>query len=677
MIGGAGSTTPDDALSSAITLETQADILRSNALALRVIEILGLENDPDFQPKFNPIDFVLSRISPSGAADPQGAQTLEEQPTKRTRLLRVFSKHLKIELVPGSRLINVSYTSSNPKTAAAVVNKLMKALEEQDGQARHQEAEKASAWVNDQMAGLRDQTDTLQKQLADMQKNSGIFSTGTLDANGHPQEYSEVLDHLQQLSGQLMQAEQGRILKGAVYAAAKSDNGEILSGLVGNSIGNGLSANTAINSLSLIQSLRDHEAELESQIDQDKVKFGPAYPKLAEEKASLAGIQAAIRDETARLGDRARSDFEIAQSTENSIRRQYNSEKAKADTLNDKAVQYTIARQEADDTRSLYDDMQKSLQEAGIVAGLGSTSFTVVDRGLVPSLPKWPNPAVFLALATFGGVFLGTFLAVIIDLLDAHVKAAEELECHGNLIGLVPGYAMARDPSRYWHALQSDSRFLDAVQVVSFGIANARGEPPSTVLVCSALPREGKTVLSIALANYYAQQGLNVLLVETNIKVPKLATFTNLSTAHTASSAGAESLATEFTQAPAVPNLSLIPGDRLNGRSFVQPSLIHMREQINAWRNKFDVIVIDGPAVLNSQGWLSICSATDHVIYVARHRKTTLAAASRTVSVLSRLRDVPVSLVMTDVNEKSSEFKHYYGIYSARQLTKGLKYEEA
>jgi uncharacterized protein involved in exopolysaccharide biosynthesis/Mrp family chromosome partitioning ATPase len=677
MLRGTGSAAPDDALSSAITLETQADILRSDSLALRVIKELQLENNADFKPKFNPIDMVLSFLSPSSAADPQGAKELEEQPAKRTHLLRVFSKHLKIALVPGSQLINVSYTNSDPKTSAAVVNSLMKALSEQDGQARRQQAEQSSAWVNDQMTGLRDQTDALQKQLAEIQKNSGIYAMGTLDANGHPQEYSEVLEHLQLLTGQLMQAEQGRILKGAVYMAAQSGNGEILSGLVGNSAGNGLSESAA-NSLSLIQSLRGEEATLESQIHQDEVKFGPAYPKIAEEKGSLTSIQGAIRDESARLADRARSDFEIAQSTENSIRQQYNTEKAKANALNDKAVQYMITRQEADDTRSLYDDLLKRLKEAGIAAGLGTTSFTVVDRGLVPSLPKWPNIPVFLALATLGGVFLGSLLAVIIDLLDGHVKDVEELEGHGNLIGLVPSYALAHDSGRYWKALQSsDSRFLDAVQMVSFCIANAHGEPPRTVVICSALPREGKTVLSIGLASYYAQQGLNVLLVETNTKVPKLATFTSLPTADLALSTESDTLVDEYTKAPAVPNLSIIPANRLNGHGVQQPSLVHMREQINLWRKRFDVVVIDGPAVLHSQGWLSICSVTNHLIYVARHRKTTLSAANRTVSMLSRLQDIPMSLVMTDVNERSSEFKNYYGIYSARQLTKGLKYEQA
>lgn len=657
MIGGTGSGTTDDALSSAITLETQADILRSDSLALRVIKDLKLENYPDFKPKFDPFGMALSLISPAGAADPQASQSIEEQPAKCSHLLKIFSNHLKIALVPGSRLINISYTSSDPKIAADVVNDLMKALPDKDGQTRLQEAQESSPWVNEQMTSLRDQAETLQMQVASMQKNSRIYRTGTLDANGHPQEYSEVLERLQQLAGQLSQAEQGLILKGAVSMAAQSGNGEALSGLVGNSAGTGLSEGS-VNSLSLIQSLRAQEATIESQIDQDKVKFGIEYPKLAEEKGSLAGIQDAIAGESARLSERAESDFNIARQTETSVRQQYEAEKAEADKLNNKAVQYAITRQEADDTGSLYNDLQKRFREAGIVAGLRTTRFAVIDQGLVPSQPKWPNAPVFLALATFVGVSLGSLLAVLIDLMDGHIKEAEELERYGNLIGLVPSYALARDTHLYWSALQrSDSRFLDAVQGVSFGIANAQGGPPRTVLICSALPREGKTILSIAMASYYAQQGLNVLLVETNTRVPKLATFTTVRTA--------------------VPNLSLIPAGHLNGHGFVQHSLVHMREQIDEWHKTFDVILIDGPAVLHSQGWLPICALADHLIYVARDRKTTLSAASRAVSTLNRLKEIPLSIVMTDVDENSSEFRNYYGIYSERQLTKGFNYERA
>jgi uncharacterized protein involved in exopolysaccharide biosynthesis len=676
-INGSNAVGPEDSLSATITLETQADILRSDAIALQVIKDLKLEDNKDFKPKFDPIGMVLSVISPSSAADPGNASDLADQPAKRTHLLQVFSKHLKVALVPGTRLIKISYTNSSPATAAAVVNDIIKSLDNLDFHNRRETSEKAASWVEDQMNGLRQQTVNLQEQVASMQKSSGIYSIGSTDPTGHAQEYSEVLDRLQQITGQLTQAEQSRILKGAVAVAAKSGDGETLSGLAGNSISSGLAPNTA-NSLNLIQTLRTQEATLMSQIQQDQVKFGSAYPKLAEEQGSLEGVRKAIHDESARLAERAQTDYLIAQRTESDLRHEYEAEKAKADTLNDKAIKYVIAREEAADSRSLYEDLQKRLREAGIAAGLRSTSISVVDPALVPSLPKWPNVPIFLGAAITLGMFLGTFGAIVLDLLDAHVKDPEELETLGPLLGMVPEYKPAHDASMFWTALQSgESRFLNSVQNVCYGLSSQSGEAPGTILICSALPQEGKTVFSIALANCYAQQGMNVLLVETNLKVPRLATFTRLQPSMGLSTMLAGKPGAEYSILPDVPNLSLIPAGDLKIRASEHLGSTRMRELTESWRKKFDVVILDGPAVLENSAGLSLCSMSDHIVQVTRHRKTSVTAVRRAVTLLMRSHRTPVSLVLTDVKENSFEFKSYYGFDPCRQPQKGMVYEEA
>lgn len=675
-INGAASS-PEDSLSATITLETQADILRSDAVALQVIKNLKLENNKDFKPKFDPIGAVLSLISPSAPTDPGNAKDLEEQPAKRTHLLRVFNKHLKVQLIPGSRLIGISYTNSDPATSAAVVNDLITSLDDLNFRTRREESEKSASWVGDQMNGLRQQTVNLQEQVAEMQKNSGIYSIASSDATGHSQEYSEVLDRLQQITGELTQAVQSRILKGAVYVAAQSGDGETLSGLVGNSISSGLSPNTA-NSLTLIQTLRTQEATLLEQLQHDQVKFGPAYPKLEEQRASLQGLQNAIHDESVRLAARAKTDFEIAQTSEKEIRREYDAEKEKADTLNDKAIRYVIAREEAADSRSLYENLERRLKEAGIAAGLRSTSITVVDPGLVPSLPKWPNVPIFLAAALAMGMLLGTFAALVLDLLDPRVKDPEDLETCGPLLGLVPEYLPARDTSLFWSALQQgESHFLNSVQNVCYGLSNESGKGPGTVLVCSALPHEGKTVFSIALANCYAQQGMNVLLVETNVKLPKLATFTSLQSSVGLSKKLDGDAAPGYSNLPELPNLSLIPAGDLVGRGSEHLGSLRIRELIESWRKKFDIVVIDGPAVLENSGGLSLCSMSDHIVHVTRHRHATVTSVRRSVSLLTRSRQTPVSLVLTDVKENSLEYTGYYGFNPSRQLQKGMIYEEA
>ena len=119
---------PPDALDASITLQTQATILQSKDLALKVIQDLNLENTDDFKPTFNPIGWAMSLLTPSGAKDPVNA-SLDNSPHRREHAVRVFEKHLRITPQTGTRLIDIRSTRvPTPKIAAAVVNDAAKSL---------------------------------------------------------------------------------------------------------------------------------------------------------------------------------------------------------------------------------------------------------------------------------------------------------------------------------------------------------------------------------------------------------------------------------------------------------------------------------------------------------------------------------------------------------------------
>ena len=103
----------------------------------------------------------------------------------------------------------------------------------------------------------------------------------------------------------------------------------------------------AQNSFSLLQTLRSQQAAQQAQLAQDASKFGSDYPKLVDEKEGLRSVDAAIAAEVNRIGLRAKNDYDAAELVENQQRDVYLQEKAEAEKLNDKAIEYGIARQEA------------------------------------------------------------------------------------------------------------------------------------------------------------------------------------------------------------------------------------------------------------------------------------------------------------------------------------------
>jgi succinoglycan biosynthesis transport protein ExoP len=108
-----GTDTPSDALEENMVLQTQAKILQSDSLALRVINELHLEQTSDYQKKWSPFGLVFDLIAPKGVPDPKGA-SLENSPHRRVQMLRIFRSKLTVKVVDGTRLIDVEYLSPDP-----------------------------------------------------------------------------------------------------------------------------------------------------------------------------------------------------------------------------------------------------------------------------------------------------------------------------------------------------------------------------------------------------------------------------------------------------------------------------------------------------------------------------------------------------------------------------------
>ena len=201
---------------------------------------------------------------------------------------------------------------------------------------------------------------------------------------------------------------------------------EVISGLAGASMSS--SSASTNNSLNLIQSLRSQQAALQVQIAADQSKYGSANPKLSDDRMALASISSAITQEIGRIRDRARNDYRTSQVTENDLKALYEEQRAEADKLNDKAIEYSIAKQEATESRNLYDTLFRHLKEAGVMEGLRSSNITIVDPGRIPDKPARPNVPVYSAAAVFAGLLFGAMGALFFEVNDDRLQIVDHLE---------------------------------------------------------------------------------------------------------------------------------------------------------------------------------------------------------------------------------------------------------
>lgn len=682
-----------DALEDTITLQTQANILQSSSLALKVINDLNLESTKDFQPKFNPIGWILGLLTPRGAADPANA-SLADSPGRRERAIATFEKHLKVKPISGTRLIDLEYRSSDPKIASAVINDISKSLVDYALNSRYAATSQVSGWLSGQLGDIKKDAEEQQAKVEKLQRESGVYSLGVSDAQGKEIAYSATLDRLQQATEALSAATANRILKGALYKTVENGDPELISGLAGSSLAGASPA--ASNSFLLLQNLRTQQSAVASQFASDSSRYGSANPKLADERASLDSLNAQIQSEVARIGERISNDYHASEAVEDKMRALYNEDRKSADGLNDKAIALFIARQEATDSRSLYQTLYSHLKEAGVVQGLRSSNISIVDPGQIPAKPL-PDIPIILALSLFLGLFMGVTGSIVADATSNRIEAMAAIEnaLGAPILAILP---MTQDgPSTkslggvgsiFRQRLGRGDRdsgigrvavldgpntaYVEALRGLRTSLLHPRrGSPAKTILITSAAEREGKSTLSLNLAASLVLNGSRVLLVDGDMRSAGLSSYMGFERdpsgpsedqkrglSEALSSADEPAIITPFSE---LPGLSALPA----GSNPRYPAELLGSDRMQAlaehWAKSYDYVLIDSPPVLAVTDAVILSRLADTTLLLTRHGESTQMSLERAYNTLHHVEGRSVGVVVNGVSRDSVSFNEFYG----------------
>ncbi|MGB6131179.1 MAG: exopolysaccharide transport family protein [Acidobacteriaceae bacterium] len=633
-----------DSFDDALALQTEIGILQSDALALDVIQRAGLETTSDyFAPHPGHFPWLRRLFFWRKPLEPLSVP-LENAPDRRYVALKIFAKHCKIAPTAGTRLISVSYTDPDPHRAAAIANALVQALADYSFQSRSTAATQSAAWLQTQLAQLRQQTDALDTRAAALDRAAGDF--------GDDSSHNVVLSRLDDLNAALTQAQSSRIVREAIWRAVQSGNPEVISGLGGNPA---IGPNTQ-NSFELLQSLRAQQASAQAQLAESQKRYGVNWPAVAEQRARLATIEQSIQQEIGRLGQRARSDYEVSLQAETAARSAFEQQKDQASQLTGDAVALRLARQEADGSRTLYATLLGRLQQTGVLAGLHSGNFAVVTPALIPpdDHPASPSPPLLAALALAAGLTLGCSAALLRELTDRSVHSAADLESllDAPVLAALPEPQPAQPwyrqwPRRFLPAPRSVDLTLEAAAASDFaipapqppyvealhrlraGLLLSHSERPPQVIaivpVAPVLPgtraepapysEESSPSLALSLAAVLAQHGASVLCVDADLRSAPAAAFpsdpglTDLLTAdrapayaHPASAPPLLSVIHTGTRPPCPSELIASP---------------RMAALLARWRQEFNFIVIDSPAAIYADA-LVLAQLSDAVLLAAQ-----------------------------------------------------------
>ena len=459
-------------LSAPLQLETLCSEMRSEHLAWAVILRLKLYDAPGFRGRF-------TRKFPDFKPEAPDAAS-------REWLLERFAWRLDVQSVPHTLVIQIRFRSRDAALSAAVANELVHDYGEEQQSSRALATTEASNWLAGQLGELKAGIDRDKQQLVEYESAHGILATPQMQGNGLPGEpsHSAAVMEIEELGRQLAVATTQRILAEAAYRSALQGDPELVASAETKTEGGGFAT-------ALLEQIRARRSALQEEQAQLSAEHGVNYPRVVEIGRQLQELNQQKQDEDGKLLERFLSAWQRALASESGARKSLEERTAQAMQSNRAASEYVARLQQAKAAQEVYLRVLSKVQEAKLMAGMGSSNIAVVDEALVPAKPVAPDLPVDLLVAFFVGLWLALAAALLLELprppaLRAALLLAL-LAAGGAVRGQAPTPNTSGLPSGVAHPSASeegrnlpDPRSAPAVWEVTSGESAARGTPTVT-----------------------------------------------------------------------------------------------------------------------------------------------------------------------------------------------------
>jgi capsular exopolysaccharide synthesis family protein len=633
----------------ATALDTQVKVLQSDKLALAAIRNLQLFREPAFAG------------SPRPDTDPGALE-----PSDESALLGSFHGAMRVSVVPHTRIIELRFASSDPKLAAKAVNTVISAYIEENYHNRFESTMETTNWLGKQLADLQLKVETSQEKLIQYQKEHQIIGD---------EKQNTTLAKLDELNRQLASVQGERIWKESRYRALESTSPEFLA-----------DAATAASAAKL----HDQEDSIKAQIDLLSAQYGESHPKMIELNQQLRSIRRMLDEEDARAAEKIKSEYVSALQHEKLLQAAFENQKREANRLNESSIEYALLKRDADSNRQLYENLQQKLKEAGISAGIKSSSVEVVDLARVPLAPSYPNRSHSIMVGLFAGLIAGILLAFVLDAINNTVRTPEQISELAGLavLGIIPS---STKPAGFYGRRKSrlslansapDESMVIALNHPQSGIAesyralrtsillSSPGGPPRILMVTSPLPREGKTMTSVNTAVALVQKGARVLVIDGDLRRPMIHTCFRLPAERGLSTilTGASDLDSTEVAVSEIANLHVLPAGPLPPNPAELLGSSAMERLLRQCQQKFDHIIIDTPPVLSVTDAVALSTQVDSVLLVVHSSKTTKSALRQACDLLQHVHARVMGCVMNAVDVDSlHSYYHSYYYYGAER----------
>lgn len=630
-------------------LETQYKIIQSRAVSQRIVEKLGLASDPSF--------LGLNKVPEDKRAEVMA----------RMDAVAMLQGKIKVEGLKESRVSFIKIEDSDPTRAALLANEVAEAYSEELLSQKLKLTENASKWLDERRDSLSDAARTSELALYTYRRQADILALDDRSSlvSGRLQDTGKALSEVQlRMAG----------LKARVAAInnVKKEKGA----------DDRLWAEAlpAARENAALTKVKDRVFTLRYECADLATRYLDGHPKLQECREKLLAAETDFARDLSNIVVSTEAELREAQEKEKNLTLMFETARAEAFELEKKRVDFDKFKQDADNAKRQYDSVYKRLKDIELSGLLRTSNVRVLDAARPVMAPIRPNVPQGLMMGIIGGLVLGLGLAFLLEFLDSSIASQADIEERLGLtfLGFVPSIPenAGTTPDLHIHR-EPKSLIAECMRAIRTNVLFMSPDKPfKRMLVTSSGPQEGKSTTTINLGIAMAQSGNRVLIIDTDMRRPRIHKAFGVP-----NDMGVSSLVVGDGSLEGAIKSTEVPGLFVMPCGPVPPNpaeLLHTKafsELLEKLGERFDRILLDSPPVGAVADAVVLATQVDGVVLVLKAGKTNRDMASRTVRALRDVNAPIYGAVLNDVDLNRSKYGDYYYGYAYRYYGEGEKKE--
>ncbi len=685
-----------------VYFNTQLQILTSGGLLRRVVKTLDLEHNPEFlkgdpgrkkstwrtvlrmaglsvDSKADASDKPKNELQLRTSVAPASSQEDLIEAKRLSPYVSAILAGLKVEPVKEprgyykeTRLIDLTFTHTDPQVAAKVANAIAETYVFSNLEKKTETNLSTGDFLQKRIAELQQQIRTDEERLVNYAKNNQIIS---LDPN-----QNTVVERLAGLNRQLLEAESDRKTAEAAFNAAK------VPGAAGALVD--ADEKRIGDTEAKLAELRQKRAELLV----DATEEAPEVREVGQQISELEGQLQEVRNQkSSTLLTNLETRYRQTVAREESLRKSFEQQRGQTLSQNEAAINYRIIQQEIETNKTLLDSLLQRSKENDVVMASKPNNISIIDYAIASDSPIGPNRLRTVSVALFLSLGLGVGFALFLEYLDDTVHSTDEVErlLHLPALAVIPSVnaavrrrmlAAAPAALQKRNGNQSKNRELllnaDGRSPLAEAYRHLRtsvllstaGRAPRLLLVTSSLPGEGKTTTAVNTAISLAQTGANVVIVDADMRRPRLRAIFDLPDRPGLSSILSSDVNEEQM-------LQLVSRDEATGLNLLTSGPIppnpaeligseQMRKLLAVLQSKFTHVVVDSPPVSSFTDGVLISSMVDGVLLVVHGGKSSRHVVRRSRQLLQDVGAKIFGVVLNNISSQPHDYSYYQRYYN-------------